>query len=339
VDVVSRGGYDFGGNDYRILLRSNGHKQNDLPCKFSTAVDTKCPRVLELCRSNQAGLGHQLTELVFAAHLSEKYDAALHTEDFDDVLSNHNVTYAFITELLGLKALLPPTFPSWKLTKRSLKNSTSLNCGVFFQDRYQNCPPGNCFSSRDMAGAFARHSTCFQNIARTYGSWSDFSPYQASVIGIKVVWHLRLGDISPHSAESVFYRNIFNSLDLGLRAANLQASHFVLGNWAASSSEDVKGYKLMFTDMLGQPEFLSLDMKGTVLHMMHADVLVGGGSSLPRLCAFFAGNVHVNAIPFHKDTFLAEYLPGNIDVDIHGNVLTPIAFIKSILSQRARRAG
>lgn len=65
----------------------------------------RCPRILEVLRTTDAGLGHQLSELVFSLHLSVTSGSALRFKPFEDVRSEHELRgYSFIQKLLGFDA-------------------------------------------------------------------------------------------------------------------------------------------------------------------------------------------------------------------------------------------
>ena len=72
-------------------------------CGLSLKINTSCPRVLHATREARAGLGHQLSELVFFAQLSKYYGATLVLEPFSAQPSSHGSSHLFVNSFLGCR--------------------------------------------------------------------------------------------------------------------------------------------------------------------------------------------------------------------------------------------
>ena len=308
-----------------------------LECGARTVWDLNCVRILEGKQSTEAGLGHQLSELVFFAKLSQLHGAALRFSPFTAAISNHFAEYAFVNDLLGLRRLTSNTHVDTTLLRevRFNESASEEECGVLYTGDYRSCPGGNCFEAVTMARAFEQFAPCLRVESYRTGSWWMHNPYREHTFA--VVWHVRVGDITPHLATDPFFSNILKGIEGSLKHVP-NTHHFVVGNWAVAHAETLKGFKSMFKRLFVNHTYdlLDLDIRSTLLHLLHADVLIGTGSSLTSTIPLFSGKPLVfNVKPKHGWNHLAEYYSDGIDVSPDGHILTPKYLLASLLKARS----
>jgi hypothetical protein len=74
-------------------------------CVQPTQPDRGCPRLLEMKRDDQAGLGHQVTEILIAFRLGSRLGLTPIIRPFDRIESAHGEDYTSMNDLVGLKSI------------------------------------------------------------------------------------------------------------------------------------------------------------------------------------------------------------------------------------------
>ena len=309
-------------------------------CGASLRINPACVRVLRGARWERAGLGHQLSEMVFFIHLSALHGAAFAIEPFRRKRSDHKVSHEFVNDVLGLHRLFTDKEFN-ELEVQSMANIGTDACGVLLEGGFLDCPGGDCFKSPVMMGAFRKYTPCLQRLSQFYGMWPTLNPFRPSLQTLNVVWHVRVGDRSPHLSDDVFFRNLFDTLYYHTSSVGKQCHHHVLGEWSRIDSELREKYTAMFKDFLrGQPlRILNLDLKNTLLYMLHADLLVGSGSSLSEIVPLFSRKpLYVNVQPKHGWNFLAESQDDALNTNSSGFIVTPVTQFRKLLEAKALHA-
>lgn len=314
---------------------SSSRKPCDLP-----SVNKKCTRVLEVLRSSKAGLGHQIEELVFSLKLSQIHSAALVYRPFSSVVNDHNEDLSFVDEFLGLNALSSTEELSAILNRTGqLPDQVAHDeCGVHLETSYQMCSNNtNCFFAREMSGAFDTFSACLRNLSSEFGTWLARRPVELDESFLNLVWHVRLGDLVSYTPKGSFYTNIASSLQPVFFAANHVVHHFV-ASWDLLTPPQRRQYESDINETFQNTHFVSVNLEKTLLYFLHADILVGSGSSLPRVAGLFSHiPLVVNVKPFHGWNFKAEYFSDGIDVDDAGYVRTPLRSIFNMLETKGMK--
>ena len=149
-------------------------------CGCKLDFDPKCTRVLEFERAPKGGVGHQLSELVFALQLASFQNAALKMKPFDDVISTDSGdSYRFLNSLLGLDFLWRNSQVNTSQLRRvpfSFSDSDPGQCDLIFHGRYRDCKGGGkmgCFNSPlfccQWDGGRKQRSSCERNCSRRRG--------------------------------------------------------------------------------------------------------------------------------------------------------------------------
>ena len=315
-------------NDVKRERNSSSHDRqfaNECLSSFQK-YDSNCVRIMDTMRTHQAGLGHQIAELVFSLELSEQSGSALNFKHFDRTRSNHETDgYAFVEELFGLRAFAELSFNRKRLSTVSLADVSSLGCDVFIKGDYESCPGGNCFYSYSTAFAFSRFSPCLRSIGLVYGSWVHRSPFE-DVEYFNVVWHVRVGDVALHPPGDTFYEHVLEGLSPVLTDFK-RVKIFFLAEWTLLKDGEMGNYTRFLSQLAFnfEVDFVEPQISSALLFMMHADILVGSGSSLPLAAALFSTHAtYVNVMPKHGWHHHAEYLSDGITVTESGEVLTHV---------------
>lgn len=283
--------------------------QNISACAYHMRKD--CIRILEMRRTTAAGLGHQIAEVVFGLHMAESYDAVPWIESFQNTTSFHELAgYPFLGSMLGLDGLLPHKSVSRKRLKHiRLYDGVNDECNVYIEGSFKDCNGSDCFASGALALAFHKQAPCLMQLARTYGDWHLRNPFENQTASnvFNVVWHVRIGDIEPHPAGDIFYSNMCESLKVFL-ASFVEVRLFFLSKWT-TESEELYTTTLPDACLRYEFKFISPAIEDTLLYMMHSDLLIGSGSSLPVAAAVFSDrSLYVNVQPKHGWNFLDDYI-------------------------------
>lgn len=159
------------------------------------------------------------------------------------------------------------------------------------------------------------YATRLRNIADTQGTWLSENPFRHWPTRFHVVWHVRLGDLELHKPGDAFYTNIYESVK-HIFALMMDVRHVFIAEWSLISA-DLRGeYERILGDLAGASEFLELDVRTSMLHMMHANLLVGSGSSLPIMAAVFSRKtLYCNVKPKIGFNYLNEYVSDGLNFD------------------------
>lgn len=295
-------------------------------CEVVLDVDPACVRLLQFSRTPNSGLGHQLSEVLQAMFLSRTHSAALRFDGFSKKVSRHGHSYEFVTSLLGLEFLsVNSLYPVTGLRLLSFNDTTSTECNVLYQGNYKDCPGGDCFQSPFTALILDQYKSCLRGIAYERGTWALTNPFHdrtsKSTQNFNVVWHVRLGDLELHGVDDAFYYNVYSSLsDVFAQMENVQ--HYFIAEWSLISEEKKKKYSSKLCDVVGVARLLDVDVQEAFTHMMHSDLLIGSGSTLPIMAAVFSSKtVYVNVSPKIGWNFLNEYLSDGLSTTKDGVVI------------------
>jgi len=168
-----------------------------------------------------AGLGHQMTEMLFYAQLAHIYMLPHVFEPFSSAKSVHSSSYDWAVDFFGLEH----TFQSLgsKIAKSvSMTDEPMDSCAHYLRPCSTQCDDSmtrsidffsefssNCFKSPLMHKLFANFAPCFRQSSLCYGNWTaqaKFVPYDPSVINI--AWHIRVGDENHYNSSSVYFRQV-----------------------------------------------------------------------------------------------------------------------------------
>jgi len=277
-------------------------------CAAAFRHDKRCTRFLRIRRATSGGLGHQVSELVFGLHLAKSYGAILWHEMYKNESSYHEaIGYSFLGTTLGLDAFLQTPLNSTQLTHVKLSDTVNTACNVAIEGAYTDCIDGDCFRSGALALAFQEQRPCLIEVGRTFGNWHSRSPYEDKN-RFNLVWHVRLGDIEPHPPDDVFYSNMCQSLRPFLTSfADVRI--LFLSKWDVASSDVQNAYMTKLKCLNYNYEFISPGVEDALLYMLHSDLIIGSGSSLPLVAATFSDKaIYVNVQPKHGWNFLADFL-------------------------------
>lgn len=222
--------------------------------------------------------------MLFSMHLSQTHRAAMKFEGFPRRKSRHGTDYAFITEFLGLQALLENSaFNTAHLVSVPMHDTANVGCGVVITGNYKDCL--SCFLTPHTNLLFHKYSGCLRSLANACGTWRSFDPYERNTFNI--AWHIRVGDIEPHPVGDSFYACVYESLSRVL-TEHVNVNVFFIGDWSILSKHKKAEYEAFLTKIVPISHFLDLEIKDALIHMMHSDILVGSGSSLPMIAALFS---------------------------------------------------
>lgn len=322
-------------------LQANFATSKSDVCGVRMNVNPDCVRLFRPVRSFSSGLGHQVGELIFFLALSTKFSAVPIIDTFTDRKNSHNESLVGVTDLLGINSLMGTRYPGIeRLHKVRSTANHSLQCNVLIEGGYKECPgfktsDNDCFKSQLVALSFSRFAPCLRRMSEKEGSWSQRRPQLFADNSFNVVWHIRLGDREDHGPESKYFENLRRGLTPLFRAAKI-VRHFIIADWEHTDLATKQQYVNSFKQA-GEVIALSLSMEESLVHFMHADMLIGGGSSFPRLAALFSANVlYVNAKPFVGWQFLAEFLDDGICVDSEGNLVHPFVDILRLIVTKGK---
>lgn len=313
------------------------------PCGVQLQVNKTCPRLLIGNPTIGAGLGHRITEMFFFAQLSRLHQATLILTPFDNSKSHHKDTHLFAIDLLGLRGLfLNQKIDQTLMSKQGFNNYMSVECDTRLTGDYLACPGGDCFKSPLMRNVFQKFMPCTRQISRVYGKWSHLKPYkQYRDVDINVFWHIRVGDVMPYKPEDEFYHKIYSSLEKLLstvvRAGRVR--YYIAADWKQISNAQHVEFVKLFRSLLRKEKFQIVDvsLKDILVFMLHADILIGTGSSLSGIVPLFSERpIYVNIVPKHGWHFQAESFPDSLDTVASGEIVTPVKEFQRLYGLRSR---
>jgi hypothetical protein len=276
-------------------------------------------------RSNQAGLGHQMSEVLMWLRFAHLEKASFLYEPFSSAVSvEHHNSYEFSNAFFGLVAavrsmhgtVIDDNASKLAHTCEKVKKPNWMDCGI----------PGSdvsCFVSLRMTRLFYEYAPCLRQSALCYGDWVDQArslPFNPTLVN--VAWHIRIGSGGYYyTTSSNFYREV-----LGFMAPFLSGRKSVQyliggngwekehGDFVAHIQSIISGLKLSSLSQV-VPVFLSV--KDSLLYMMSADITVSTSSSFSDIAALFSSfPVYISPPPKHGvGANMLEYLPDGVYVD------------------------
>ena len=305
------------------------------PCGIKLPVEKRCVRLLHGMREVRAGLGHQIAELVFFAQLSKLFRATYVHEPFQNIKSDHKTSYQFVNQFLGLHSLRQKLdIDLAKLRVVHLNDTENMDCNVVFMGGFRSCPGGDCFLSPVMRHAYANFAPCLREHSMQHGYWSHSNPYTKETFN--VFWHVRIGDRIPHGVNDPYFENIHAGLKSLINSLQ-NVHHHVCGQWQTSRYNIREQFILKFRRFLHNDNvhFPVLNLEDTMLHMLHANILIGSGSSLSSVVPLFSNKpLYLNVQPKHGWNFLAEDALEAVQITNDGHIVTPMVEIQRIMEQK-----
>ena len=135
----------------------------------------------------------------------------------------------------------------------------------------------------------------------------------------------------------MFFQNVFQTLHQYIKSAGKDCHHLLIGEWSKAGRGEKDRYHGLFQKfLLGQHlRLLNLNIKDTLLHMLHSDLLIGSGSSLSEIVPLFSHKpLYVNVQPKHGWNFLAEIQDNALIANSSGFIVTPISHFKSLMEAK-----
>jgi hypothetical protein len=220
-------------------------------CNMSLARDACSMLDFQPCRKNEvchrktclwgkldsvAGLGHQMTELMFFARLAHIFMLPHVFETFSSTNSTHSSSYDWAVRFFGLETTFRSLGSNFVKSESTVIDETLKSCDTFLRLNSQQCDDsmilsteemskssGNCFKSPLMHMIFANFAPCFRQSSLCHGSWvaqARSVPYDPSVVSI--AWHIRVGDKTLYTSSSRYFRQVHNHASLVARHTPLQ---------------------------------------------------------------------------------------------------------------------
>ena len=305
-------------------------------------ADAECPRILHIERTRLAGLGHQISEMLVALRLSSQLNLTPHLTKFDFVESNHGENYSVINDLFGLHAISNKSGVMFSLLEQvTLGSLKPADCGVLVVGDMSTCRTINCFHSPSTSLLFNDAPKWFRQVAVDEGNWLHRDPF-LSTDTFNVVWHVRVGDVHLHRPGDSFYENILTELE-ELFNDFKHVVHFFLGAWHRLSDREYEEYELFFKNLTSNASLVWSNTEDSLLSMMHADMLIGSGSSLPLVAKLFSEKpIYVNTEskkPGHDGWgFLGDYFMNGITSDCTGRIYQHLSEMRALFHTKHIRA-
>jgi len=310
--------------------------------KLVLQPDKQCLRLLEVKREERAGLGHQVTEILFSLRLGSHLRLTPYIIPFESVKSNHGEDYTSMNDLLGLHALsnkeILKEYANYSLLREVvIKDVLPGDCGIVVKADANSCHQVNCFHSPTMSLLFQHLAPCMRHVADEYGSWSRRNPFPSSDT-FNVVWHVRVGDIELHRPGDHFYTNVYAGIREALEQFS-QVEHTFFGAWHHLSEEELNEYNSFFLDTFPNAALANATTEETLLHMMHCDLLVGSGSSLPLVAVLFSQKpLYINSESqkpgHHGWGFLPDYFNDGLTADLSGTIQQHPSEVRATFSRK-----
>jgi hypothetical protein len=274
-------------------------------------------------RSVDAGLGHQITEVLFWLRYARLEQAALLFEPLGAVVSNHKASYEFSNSFFGLKEAMESMHGV--IVAGSDTNTSRLQCARVVRPGYTDCDAVcscDCFFAARMSKLFAEYAPCLRQTSLCYGDWVSQArslPFNPEVVN--VAWHIRVGDLHLYEAASNFYSEVLGFMAPFLRGR--KSVHYLIGGngWDREHGVYVVRLRSIISDLglagasTVEPVFLSA--KDSLLYLMSADITVSTSSSFSDIASLFSAfPVAINPPPKHGVfNSLLEYLPDGVYID------------------------
>jgi hypothetical protein len=167
-----------------------------------------------------AGLGHQMTEILFFARMAHVYMLPHVFEIFSQTNSKHDSSYHWASSFFGLERTFQNLGSSFAKSESNLIDETSSSCDHFLRLNSGQCDNSmslaaedmikssdNCFQSPIMHMLFATFAPCFRQSSLCHGSWvAEAKSVQYDPAVVNVAWHIRVGDKDLYNSSSSYYR-------------------------------------------------------------------------------------------------------------------------------------
>lgn len=304
--------------------------------------DPGCPRILEMRREGRAGLGHQVTEILIALRLGTRLGLTPKISPFDKIESSHGEDYTSMNDLIGLRHIsnvqyLDKQIDRAKLRVTEFKDIVPGECNILVRADTDSCKHINCFHSPTTSLLFQDMAFILRRNAREHGNWLRRNPFtHASTF--TVIWHVRVGDIQLHEPGDSFYSNVYAGLQDVLQDFK-DVKHILVGAWHRLSQELLSTYEAFFNNTLPTASMVNLATDEAVLYMMHSDLLIGSGSSLPLVAVLFSDKtVYVNSEslkPGHQGWgFLGDYFQEGLTADSSGKIYQHASEVRALFSRK-----
>jgi hypothetical protein len=307
-------------------------------CQDIFALRDGCKRYLKMDREVKAGLGHQITELLTGLRFGVLLRLTPVFTPFEPIQSNHGENYTAINEVLGVSTLMFDANND-KSTLREVDISIVKpeDCGIIVRANMNSCKRVNCFHSPSTTLMFQSSARCMRFIALEHGNWNKANPF-ANQPTFNVVWHVRVGDIQLHPPGDEFYTNILHEIQDILDDFD-EVVHTFIGAWHRLDSDEYRNYTDFFATEFTHSIMANLTTIDSLLHMMHADLLIGSGSSLPLVATLFSAfPVYINTEsrkPGHTGWgFLGDYFMEGLTADYSGKLFQHPSEIRARFSLR-----
>ena len=277
-------------------------------------------------RSQDAGFGHQMSEVLMWLRYAHLEHSSFVFEPFSAVVSNeHGVSYEFSNSFFGLvgavqsmHGIVVSDFNA-DLKRHhcdDVKRPGWLDCGVSGSSI-------NCWVSPRMTKLFASYAPCLRQSALCFGDWVSQAralPLDPAVVN--VAWHIRVGSGGYYyTTSSSFYREVLGFMAPFLRGR--KCVHHLIGGagWDRENGEYVTHIGSIISDLglsaVSQVSPLFLSVKDSFLYLMSADVAISTSSSFSDIAALFSSfPVFISPPPKHgmADNWF-EFLPDAVYVD------------------------
>ena len=310
---------------------SEHDREND--CLLALRAERSCIRLLLMERETDAGLGHQITEFLTSLRLGALLKMTPVVSRFEPVPSNHGEDYVFMNDLVGFKVFVNE--PAANLSNLRTVNFADVkdgDCDILVKANMNSCKRVNCFHSPSTRLLFQEAASCTRQVLLPHSSWLRRNPFSSAPNTFNVVWHIRVGDIQLHPPGDKFYETILSEVQVVL-ADFSEIKHTFIGAWHQLNATELHSYKSFFASIIPLGTFIECSTQDSLLYMMHSDMLIGSGSSLPLVAALFSNKtLYVNSQsrkPGHEGWgFLGDYIDG-ITADYSGNLYEHPSEIRS----------
>lgn len=270
-------------------------------CPHIIPVNVSCPRFIAFSHLPNAGLGHKLTEMLFAWRMARELRATYLT-DLSAFSSSDHHSYDWAVTRFGLAEgevmtvaasaqLYSPVVVTLCPYNNVTLRDTMPTCNVVYRVPHYTCCNYDCFQV--MAGLFEEQKECLRGKYRT--SAARFLPIPSSVDQdyIAIVWHLRVGDVALHGNDEKFFKNVWAFISKAL-------SPLPMRNYFVGESRPAIDNYFPFLATFPAASVHALGVVPSMTMMQDADVLVGSGSSFPQVVGLTSTDtVFLNHEPKH----------------------------------------
>lgn len=357
-------------------LAQRGQEYLDLCARVITPLSPTCPRQLIVRYLESAGFGHQFSELMFGIYAAQ-YLGLTFTWNPIVASRDHGDNYTLLVRTLGLEAFFveglrlhraadlhairsqnASHFGQWVVANQE-KRDAALSCdnSVLTIEGWWHCASGvqdhNCFWAPEHEFLFERFKSCFRAGVRAFGRAFDTCVFEGKEGNttnrlphdtVVVAWHLRLGDVAPHTPGDEFFKRVVAALREITRGYYATVQIHLVGGGSG-----VRGIPVGYMQALGRivdandgdpygkrnPVFeihhalATSSFETQFLAMMQADVLIGSGSSIPQVASMLSGRpLFFDHVPKHGYGVGIEATSDAVDMDEEGRVLDGLRHVR-----------